>query len=150
MTIGETMIFNMKEHLEPLPRVMASDEITDEEVNECRQVIFDLMRLDEASLLSAYSSQKSKRKEEYSRQLWTELDELIGSHAPNSERHAQVYNILNSCKPVHITRIMAASSTGQPPLKKPKSSCSDLSVDQTSTSNGTGLVSAIIFLSSFL
>lgn len=38
-------------------------------------------------------------REEYSRHMWSELEELIKAYADTSANHAVVLNIMNNCRP---------------------------------------------------
>ena len=56
------MSFAYWQHLDPLPKLLPREQLTEQEVNECRQAIFQMLRLEEQNLLGAYSAHKGKKK----------------------------------------------------------------------------------------
>lgn len=50
------------QHMEPLPRLLAQEHLTDQEVHSCRLALFEMLRIEEANLLGIYSTQKGKKK----------------------------------------------------------------------------------------
>ncbi|XP_067933440.1 integrator complex subunit 13-like [Watersipora subatra] len=113
MTIGETLIFNLEAQIGLLPRLLAQDQLTMEQVEECRKAIFDMLKLDEQNQIGAYSVQKGKKKEEYTRLMWAELDELVQAHADTSPNHADVLVILNKCRPLPSSEDIANTANSR-------------------------------------
>ena len=45
-----------------LPHLLAQEHLTEDNVNECRQALFEMLRLEEQNMIGVYSVQKGKKK----------------------------------------------------------------------------------------
>nr|XP_050852262.1 integrator complex subunit 13 isoform X3 [Vespula vulgaris] len=101
ITISSTLMFNLKQLLDPLPEIMIKEEITVEEVVQCKQIIFSILQLEAKhetlSMPSIGGGRVGKggaRREEHYRLLWGELETFLKHHANNSSNHSEVLNCL--------------------------------------------------------
>ncbi|XP_067213909.1 integrator complex subunit 13 isoform X2 [Linepithema humile] len=101
MTISSTLMFNIKQVIDPLPELMVKDELSAEEVLQCKQVIFSLIGLEakhEAlplpSIGGGRGGKGGVRREEHYRLLWDEIETFLKHHANNSAAHTEVLNCL--------------------------------------------------------
>ncbi len=99
LTIGSTTIFNMAS-LEGLQRIMVQDELSEEDLGECRKAIYALLAMESKGDVlpgpvqtTAGGKTKSTKKDEQYRIMFQELERFLASHA-RTERHAKVLDCL--------------------------------------------------------
>eukprot|EP00088_Acartia_fossae_P037285 TRINITY_DN3844_c0_g1_i3.p1 TRINITY_DN3844_c0_g1~~TRINITY_DN3844_c0_g1_i3.p1 ORF type:complete len:686 (+),score=153.62 TRINITY_DN3844_c0_g1_i3:627-2684(+) len=98
-TISSTTLFNLPV-FEPLHAAMLKENLTDEDLTECRKVIFAIMSMEQkGEPLPGPLGQpvpvgkKSKREEQY-RGLWNELEMFATAHSEQSPGHQAVLECL--------------------------------------------------------
>ncbi|XP_018326429.1 integrator complex subunit 13 isoform X2 [Agrilus planipennis] len=100
LTISSTLIFNLKNCIDPLPSIITKERITEEEVVQCKQVIYNLISLEakHESLHLPNTGQRSKgqKREEQYKIMWNELETLLKNNC-HTENHRAVYNCLIEC-----------------------------------------------------
>ncbi|XP_063981652.1 integrator complex subunit 13 [Diachasmimorpha longicaudata] len=101
MTISSTLIFNLKQIIDPLPELMVKDELSKDELVKCKQLLFSLLQLESKhetlslpNLGGGRGGKSGVRREEHYRLLWEELERLLKAHAGTSPMHAEVLNCL--------------------------------------------------------
>lgn len=100
MTISSTLMFNIKQVIDPIPELMVKEELTTDEVLQCKQIIFNVLALEtkhESLPLPSISGRGGKggvRREEHYRLLWDEIETFLKHHANNSAAHTEVLNCL--------------------------------------------------------
>ncbi|XP_012269667.1 integrator complex subunit 13 [Athalia rosae] len=101
ITISSTLMFNLKQLIDPLAELMVKEELTTEEVLQCKQVIFSILQLEakhEAlplpSIGGGRGGKGGVRREEHYRLLWSELETFLKSHGSQSASHTEVINCL--------------------------------------------------------
>ena len=99
MTISSTTIFNMAV-LEPMQRIILQDEITEEDLAECRKIIYTLLQMENKGdvlpvPVQTTSSGKCKavKKEEQYRLMYAELEQFLACHL-HTEKHGKVLDCL--------------------------------------------------------
>ena len=121
MVISDTLIFNMQTNLEPLLQLLLKPSLTDEDVKECKKVIFKLQgmesRNDSLPLPIVTLKGKGSKKEEQYKQVWSELDTFIEGASVTSAMHKKVLDCLRG--------IQQASLPDSKPVDDAKSSESD-------------------------
>ena len=103
MTINSTTIFNMAT-LEGLQRIMLQEELTEEDLAECRKAIYVLISMENkgdplpaAVVTSASGKPKTLKKEEQYKFMFAELERFLNEHA-RTERHVYVADCLHECR----------------------------------------------------
>ncbi|XP_051174023.1 integrator complex subunit 13 [Leptopilina boulardi] len=101
VTISNTLMFNLKQVVDPLPDLIVKDELTKDEVLQCKQIIFGLLQLEAKheslplpSIGGGRGGKGGVRREEHYRLLFTELETFLKGHANNSPAHNEVFNCL--------------------------------------------------------
>ncbi|XP_071645101.1 integrator complex subunit 13 [Temnothorax longispinosus] len=101
MTISSTLMFNLKQVIDPLPELMVKEELTTEEVLQCKQIIFNVLGLEAKhetlplpSIGGGRGGKGGVRREEHYRLLWDEIETFLKNHANNSAAHTEVLNCL--------------------------------------------------------
>ena len=101
MVIGETIIFNMASHFDPLPSLIVKEKLDEEDVMECRKAIYHVAGMESrneplpTSLTSARA--KGPKREEQYRQMWSELESLVGAYSSSSANHKRVLDCIQEC-----------------------------------------------------
>lgn len=99
LTISSTLIFNLKNYIEPLPSIITKEKLSDEEVFQCKQVIYNLIskegKNESFGLQSGQRGKNQKREDQY-KTIWNELEMLLKNnlHTPD---HRNIYNCLLEC-----------------------------------------------------
>jgi len=99
LIISSTTIFNM-EALEPLQQIMVQEELTEENLAECRKIIYSLLSMENRGDMlpvpvstSISGKGKTMKKDDQYKTMYTELEKYISSHC-RSERHSKVLDCL--------------------------------------------------------
>lgn len=83
LTLGSTIVFNIRQFLDLFLNNLNKPEMSDEEVVQCKQVIYQLVALEARQeplpLPSMSQKMTTKKKEDQYRLLWTELEILASS-----------------------------------------------------------------------
>ncbi|KAF7991874.1 hypothetical protein HCN44_010675 [Aphidius gifuensis] len=94
MTISNTLMFNLKQIIDPLPEYIVKEELVKDDLLKCKQLIFHLLQLESKHETLALPNLGGGRREEHYRLLWEELETFLKAHARNSIMHAEVLNCL--------------------------------------------------------
>merc|ERR1719494_728609 len=88
----------MQQDLDPLLPLMIKPKLTEEEVHECKKVIYKLQamehRSDSLPVPMITIRGKASRKEEQYKQLWSEMDLFLGGASTTSNMHRKVLDCL--------------------------------------------------------
>ncbi|XP_074027562.1 integrator complex subunit 13 asun [Leptinotarsa decemlineata] len=100
LTISSTLIFNLKNYFDPLPTLITKEKITDEEVFQCKKVIYNLISLESKMEplhpLNTGQRVKGQKREDQYKSMWNELETLLKNNL-HSDNHRNVYNCLLEC-----------------------------------------------------
>ncbi|XP_067005388.1 integrator complex subunit 13 [Anabrus simplex] len=101
ITISATLIFNLRNYMDPLPNLLVKEELTDDEVVQCKKVIYNLIGLElkHEPLQTPSMGQRGKgpKREEQYRIMWTELEGFIRAHC-RTDQHSRILNCLLECR----------------------------------------------------
>ncbi|KAJ9581248.1 hypothetical protein L9F63_023574 [Diploptera punctata] len=103
ITISSTFIFNLKNNQRSWVRdcLTPSEELTDEEVVQCKQVIYSLISLEtkNESLQTPNMGQRGKgpKRDEQYRIMWSELETFLRANC-RTDQHNRVLNCLLECR----------------------------------------------------
>lgn len=115
---SHTLIFNPQLHIQSLINLIPKEELTPEDVNECKNAIYQIVKLESkgSSLnLSSISGRgKGPKKEELYKLLWKELDHFIRVHATTPEHE----EILKCLRDLHSSQNSSQSSNAPQSGKK--------------------------------
>jgi hypothetical protein len=97
LTLGHTLMFNLTTQLQPLFTLMPKEQLTLEEVNECKAAIYQVVSMESKNqplpaLSVACRGRHAKREESY-KLLWKELEQFVELHACTTE-HNQVLHCI--------------------------------------------------------
>lgn len=98
MVISDTLIFNMQSNLDPLLPLLLKPTLTEEEVQDCKKVIYRLQAMESRSealpLPIVTLKGKGTKKEEQYKQVWSELDMFIEGASATSFMHKKVLDCI--------------------------------------------------------
>ncbi|XP_001607514.1 protein asunder [Nasonia vitripennis] len=100
ITLTSTMIFNVRSIIDPLPDLILKEELTKEEVVQCKQIIFSLLALEAKHetlplpSLGCGRGGKSGKRDEHYMLLWRELETFLEIYSTTSSAHLEVLNCL--------------------------------------------------------
>lgn len=93
LIVGSTIVYNVRQFLEPMLTIVAKDDVTDDEVLKCQQLIYNLLgleaRQEPLTLPIGAHRLKGNKKDEQYRLLWAEL-ELLLELGPQSAGHKKI------------------------------------------------------------
>lgn len=102
IVISDTLVGNLMSTISPLPAFMVKEELTDDEVLECKKVIYNIVSLEAKNEVLPVpvvgSRGKGPKREEQYKQLWNELENLVRAYSDTSSQHAKVLECLLECK----------------------------------------------------
>ncbi|CAG5094071.1 Similar to INTS13: Integrator complex subunit 13 (Homo sapiens) [Cotesia congregata] len=97
MSISSTLMFNLKQIIDPLPELMIKEEMTKDDLIKCKKLMFNLLQLESKheslalpNLGGGRGGKSTIRREEHYRLLWEELETFVKAHADNSQMHMEV------------------------------------------------------------
>lgn len=102
LTMSSNLIFNYKQLTEPLLSNMLKDELTQEEILQCKQCIYNLISMEAKneplpSVSSTLHRGKGPKREEQYKALWAELETYVKLHT-YSKDHNEIISCLIECR----------------------------------------------------
>lgn len=101
LTTSSTIIFNIKQFTEPLLTLMVKDSINDQEVMDCKQCIYSLVRAETKNehliMPNLSNPRKIMKKENQYKSMWSELEMFLKSNL-YTESHCKVLQCLFECR----------------------------------------------------
>lgn len=86
--------------VDPIPRIITKDKISEDEVLQCKQVIYNLIsqetKHEPLNLVNLGQRMKGQKREEQYKVMWNELETLLKNNL-HSENHRSIYNALLEC-----------------------------------------------------
>lgn len=130
ITLASSFLFSLGHVVAPLRNIYIKDQLTEDEVVECKNVVFALMNMETRgeNLLSS-SSFKGKaalKKEEQYKVLWKELDDFLKAHL-YSPNHKEVIDCLADCQ--------SKENSGSDAKKDEKANYSQISLESDQISS---------------
>lgn len=122
MVIGETLLCNMMQLLEPLPTLMAKETVTENDVLECKRVIYRVQAMESRNdplpvSMTGIRGKGPKREEQY-RQIWAELETYLEAASRTSKMHEKVLECLRGTSPSSSTTDSPRRETPTDELEK--------------------------------
>lgn len=99
LTVSSNIIYNIRQFVEPMLNIVAKDDITDDEVLKCQQIVYNLLSLqarqEPLALPVGANRLKGAKKDEQYRLLWAEL-ELLLELGPQSAAHKKILKLIKN------------------------------------------------------
>lgn len=98
ITLSQTALFSLGPSIENLTRHMVQSELTEDQIMECRQVIFDLLNMEARgeNLNTSHVRTKGLKREDQYKAMWKELEVFLKEHNISSS-HQEVYECFLKC-----------------------------------------------------
>ncbi|CAO1432932.1 unnamed protein product [Diamesa serratosioi] len=99
LTFGSTVIFNIRQFVEPILVLCLKDELTEEEVVQCKQCIYHLVGIEARHELTLHNHQRAKgsKKDDQYRLMWNELEVIVGLNGKSSG-HKAIMQCIRECR----------------------------------------------------
>lgn len=101
LTLGTTLLYNVRQFIEPILKFIGKPELNEDEVLQCQQSIYSVVGLEARHELLALPNMthrlKGNKKEEQYRLLWSELDVLVATSG-KSAGHKAVLQCIRDCR----------------------------------------------------
>lgn len=101
LTLGTTLLYNVRQFIEPILKFIGKTELNEDEVLQCQQSIYSVVGLEARHELLALPNMthrlKGNKKEEQYRLLWSELDILVATSG-KSAGHKAVLQCIKDCR----------------------------------------------------
>lgn len=98
---SSTMIYNLKQYTEPMLSLMVKDNISEQEVINCKQCIFALVTAESKNepliIPNLSNPRKMMKKDDQYKSMWTELEIFLKSNL-YTENHCKVLQCLFECR----------------------------------------------------
>ncbi|KAF2366202.1 Cell cycle regulator Mat89Bb [Trinorchestia longiramus] len=98
ITLSQTALFSLGPSIESLTKYIVQSELTDEQVVDCKQVIFSLLKMEVQgdSLNTSHVRTKGLKREDQYKAMWKELEVFLKEHN-SSANHQKVYECYLHC-----------------------------------------------------
>ncbi|GAB0094861.1 Protein asunder [Sergentomyia squamirostris] len=101
ITLGSTILYSVRQFVDPLLNIISKSELTDEDIIQCQQVVYNLVSLEarheHLPLPSMGHRLKGSKKEDQYRLFWTELEILVATSG-TSVGHKTILACIRECR----------------------------------------------------
>ncbi|XP_014212606.1 integrator complex subunit 13 [Copidosoma floridanum] len=101
IVISNTIMYNLRSIIDPLPDLILKESLTKDEVMQCKQIIFSVLQLEAKhenlpvpSIGGGRGAKSNCKREEQYKLLWNELETFLRMHSITSMNHLEVFNCL--------------------------------------------------------
>lgn len=98
LTFNSTVVYNIRQYVEPILMLTAKEELTDEEVLQCQQCIYQLVGVENRHELTLNSQRIKGKKDDQYRLMWNELEVIVGLNG-KSVNHKAVLQCIRKVRP---------------------------------------------------
>lgn len=78
LTFNSTVVYNIRQYVEPILMLTAKEELTEEEVMQCQQCVYQLVGVEARHELTLNSQRIKGKKDDQYRLMWNELEVIVG------------------------------------------------------------------------
>lgn len=78
LTFNSTVVYNIRQYVEPLLVLTSKEELSEEEVMQCQQCIYQLVGVEARHELPLNSQRVKGKKDDQYRLMWNELEVIVG------------------------------------------------------------------------
>ena len=119
ITFNSTIVYNIRQYVEPILMLTQKEDLTEEEVLNCQQCIYAIVGIEaRADLVLNNQRMKGNKKEDQYRLMWNELEVIVGMNGKSSGHKA----ILQCIRKVRSTQAPESSETNDTSLRILRSS----------------------------
>lgn len=78
LTFNSTVVYNIRQYVDPILALTAKDDLTEEEILQCQQCIYQLVGIETRHELTINSQRIKGKKDDQYRLIWNELEVIVG------------------------------------------------------------------------
>lgn len=78
LTFNSTVVYNIRQYVEPILMLTAKEELTEDEVMQCQQCVYQLVGVEARHELTLNSQRIKGKKDDQYRLMWNELEVIVG------------------------------------------------------------------------
>lgn len=99
LTFNSTIVYNIRQYVEPILALSQKEELTEDEVVQCQQCIFQLVGIETRHELTLHNNQRIKgsKKDDQYRLMWNELEVIVGLNG-KSAGHKTILQCIRKCR----------------------------------------------------
>lgn len=88
LTFNSTVIYNIRQYVEPILILTTKEDLTEDEVMQCQQCIYQLVGIEARHELTLNSQRVKGKKDDQYRLMWNELEVIVGLNGKSSGHKA--------------------------------------------------------------
>lgn len=88
LTFNSTVVYNIRQYVEPVLILTAKEDLTEEEVMQCQQCIYQLVGIEARHELTLNSQRIKGKKDDQYRLMWNELEVIVGLNGKSAGHKA--------------------------------------------------------------
>lgn len=88
LTFNSTVLYNIRQYVEPILNLTAKEEMTDEEVMQCQQCAYQLVGIEARHEVTLNSQRVKGKKDDQYRLMWNELEVIVGLNGKSAGHKA--------------------------------------------------------------
>lgn len=88
LTFNSTVIFNIRQYVEPVLVLTAKEDLTEDEVMQCQQCIYQLVGIEARHELTLNTNRIKGKKDDQYRLMWNELEVIVGLNGKSAGHKA--------------------------------------------------------------
>lgn len=78
LTFNSTVVYNIRQYVEPILVLTAKEDLTEDEVMQCQQCVYQLVGIEARHELTLNSQRIKGKKDDQYRLMWNELEVIVG------------------------------------------------------------------------
>jgi hypothetical protein len=88
LTFNSTVVYNIRQYIEPILVLTSKEDLTEEEVLQCQQCIYQLVGIEARHELTLNSQRIKGKKDDQYRLMWNELEVIVGLNGKSAGHKA--------------------------------------------------------------
>lgn len=88
LTFNSSVVYNIRQYVEPVLMLTAKEDLTEEEVLQCQQCIYQLVGIEARHELTLNSQRIKGKKDDQYRLMWNELEVIVGLNGKSAGHKA--------------------------------------------------------------
>lgn len=88
LTFNSTVVHNIRQYVEPILALTAKEDLTEDEVLQCQQCIYQLVGIEARHELTLNSQRIKGKKDDQYRLMWNELEVIVGLNGKSAGHKA--------------------------------------------------------------
>lgn len=135
LTFNSTVVYNIRQYVDPILALTAKEDLTEEEILQCQQCIYQLVGIETRHELTINSQRIKGKKDDQYRLIWNELEVIVGLNGKSAGHKAvlQCIRKVRTQTPEASEKEVDSALGGLRKMLEEPSSSASVSVLRTST-----------------